>query len=281
MNDSILAEPKDYFKGIIQSQLPTPTDILLFMRTTKETLQQEALLSRSHHRFVLIFNLKTNGHIHVDNRVLSFSPDQALLVLPYQFHHYSQLASSRLNWLFCTFEFKTEAFLEPLRNRVLDAQKNTRDALLEDWKRCMHPSSQSKLQEEQLQATLIRLLLMLKKEEQSSNITLPPEPQQSLVRTINQCMSEWRRRTVVVADLADKLNLSESRLRTLFKEAAGIPLGSHIQNYRFNRAMSLLRTSDLSIAEVAEEAGFGSPQSFSRIFKKTTGQTPRAYRLRE
>jgi len=91
-------------------------------------------------------------------------------------------------------------------------------------------------------------------------------------------MAEWRGRTVVVADVAEALELSESRLRVLFKEAAGIPLGSYIHNYRLNRAMALLRTSDLSIAGVAEEAGFGSPQAFNRVFKKETGQTPRAYR---
>jgi len=91
-------------------------------------------------------------------------------------------------------------------------------------------------------------------------------------------MAEWRGRTVIEADLAEALEFSESRLRVLFKEAAGIPLGSYTQNYRINRAMALLRTSDLSIADVAEEAGFGSPQAFSRIFKKATNQTPRAYR---
>lgn len=91
-------------------------------------------------------------------------------------------------------------------------------------------------------------------------------------------MAEWRGRTVVVADLADAMGYSESRLRVLFKETAGIPLGYYIQNYRINRAMNLLRSSDLSIADISEEAGFGSPQAFSRVFKKETGRTPRSYR---
>jgi AraC family transcriptional regulator of arabinose operon len=81
-----------------------------------------------------------------------------------------------------------------------------------------------------------------------------------------------------VTDLATALNLSESRLRVLFKEVAGIPLGKYLQNYRINRAMALLRTTDLSIANTAEEAGFGSPQAFSRTFKKETGTSPRLYR---
>lgn len=275
MNYPELEEPKDYFKGIGQSQLPTPTDILLFTRTSKEKLQQEALQNRSHHRFVLVFNFKTTGHVHVDNRVLTFSPAQALLILPYQFHHFSQLASSRLHWLFCTFELKAETFLESLRNRVLDIGEDSRDALdavLAAWQR-------EEQQHEQLQIALVRLLLALKHDGKTTDATLPPEPRDSLPRTINRLMSEWRGRTVVVGDLAKALNLSESRLRALFKAAAGIPLGGYIQNYRLNRAMALLRTTDLPIADVAEEAGFGSPQTFSRIFKKETGQTPRKYRL--
>jgi AraC family transcriptional regulator len=274
MNYPVMEEPKDYFKGIGQAQLPTPTDILLFMRTSKEKLQQEALQNRSHHRFVLAFNLETTGHVHVDNRVMTFSPGQALLILPYQFHHFSQLASPRLHWLFCTFELKAETFLEPLRNRVLDSGKRTRqalDALLEEWRR-------DDLYEEQLQAALIRLLLILKQEDRAADTTLPAELHDSLPRTINRLMSERRGRPVIVADLAKEMNLSESRLRTLFKESAGIPLGSYIQNYRLNRAMALLRTTNLPICEIAEEAGFGSPQAFSRTFKRELGHSPRSYR---
>jgi len=262
-------------------KLPTPDNILLFLRLSKRKLQQEALQNRSHHRFVLIFNLETSGCVHLDNLALPFSPGQALLIHPYQFHHFSQLASPHLQWLVCTFELESGSFLEPLRNRALHIGDHTvraQHALLAEWHRCSDPNWRGEIQNAQLQSVLIYLLLSLKQDRQSSAVDLPPEPIDSLLRTINRLLAEWRGRTVMVADLAKALHLSESRLRARFKEAAGIPLGSYIQNYRLNRAMALLRTTDLSIAEVAEEAGFGSPQAFSRIFKKATALTPRSYR---
>ena len=273
-----LEEPQDYFKGIGTRKIPTPTDLLLFLRTSKEKLQQEALQNRSHHRFVLILNLETKGHVHLNHRSLPFSPGQTLLVMPYQFHHFGQLESSHLKWLFCTFELEPQTFLEPLRNRTIHLAKDAQCAL-EDLLRQWHQPP-GELQANQLQTALLRLLLSLSQERRRAGNDLPPEPKETLIRTVNRLMAERRGKTMLVADLAGALELSESRLRVLFKESAGIPIGGYIQNYRINRAMALLRTSDLSIAEVAEEAGFGSPQAFSRIFKKTTGQTPRAYRLR-
>lgn len=278
MNDALLQiqSPSDYFTGIGTRQLPCPAHVLLFLRTTKNNLQQNAPQSHSHHRFVLIFNLQTAGHVHVDNLTLPFNPGQALLILPYQFHHFSQLTSTRLKWLFCTFELEPRTFLEPLRNRVIKTGALTQSALtalLEEWHQ---PASE--LQAGKVQAVLLHLLLSLKQDRQQTGRDLPPEPEDNLLRTVNRCLAEWRGRTVVVTDLATALKLSESRLRVLFKEAAGIPLGKYIQNYRINRAMALLHTTELSIADIAEEAGFGSPQAFSRTFKKETGKSPQGYR---
>lgn len=269
-------EPADYFSGIGNSSLPAPKNILLFVRRSKNALQQEAVQNRSHHRFVLIFNLDTEGHVHINHLDFPFSPGQALLILPFQFHHYSHLASAKLEWLFCTFELQSPAFLEPLRNRVINTNDKTRQALeklLTEWH-----APRTDLQTQQLQTCLLHLLLSLKQNHQQTAFDLPPEPEDNLLRTVNRLLAEWHGRTVVVADLAEATGFSESRLRVLFKEAAGIPLGGYIQNYKLNRAMALLHTTDLSIANVAEEAGFGSPQAFSRIFKKETGGTPRDYR---
>lgn len=116
-----LEEPLDYFKGRGHSVLPIPINILLYRRTTKIKLQQAALQNRSHHRYVLIFNFLTGGHVHLNNRVLPLQPGQSLLILPYQFHHFSQLESPQLKWLFCTFELPTTTLFEPLRNIVIDA----------------------------------------------------------------------------------------------------------------------------------------------------------------
>ena len=268
-----LKEPDDYFIGIGQEKLPTPTNVLLFFRPTRKKLQQEALQNRSHHRFVLAFNLKTSGHVNLDHLSLPFHPGQALLIHPYQFHHFSQLESPKLQWLFCTFELEPGAFLEPLRDRTVDMRDKTQQLitqLLQEW--------HQKHQPEALQTILLHLLLSLELDCRKTRSDLPNEPEDSLLRSINHLMAEWRGQPVTVAKLADVLDISESYLRVVFKEHAGIPLGSYIKNYRLNRAMSLLRTTARSISDIAEEAGFGSPQAFSRIFKKAMGQTPRNYR---
>ncbi len=280
-NTAYLDEPEDYFKGAGHAALPIPKSILLFARLTRETLQQKALQNRSHHRFVLIFNTATSGNVHVDNFVLPLEPGQALLVHPYQFHHFTDLSSTTLRWLFCTFELDPADFLNPLRNRVLDPRNGPREGLnvlLREWSRCRRTDGSNELQEAQLQAALLYLLTSLREDLHAQAPDLPPEPEESLLRTINRLMSEAHGAPVVVPDLASRMGISASWLRAEFKRATGVPLGSYIRNYRLNRAMALLRTTDLQVAEIADEAGFGSPQAFSRIFKQKTGIPPRAYR---
>jgi len=279
-----LKEPEDYFQGIGNEKLPTPMNILLFFRPSREKLQQEAPQNRSHHRFVLIFNLKTPGCVHVNHLSLRLHPRQALLLHPYQFHHFSHLASNQLMWLICTFELPNDSLLEPLRNQVVDVSRRSeeaRNSLLHEWIRCSEPERPTDLQAAQLQAVLTRLLLCLRQDHQAA-AGIPPseEPVGSLIQRVNRQLLEWHEGSMTVGDLAVATGQSESRLRILFKETAGIPLGGYIQNYRINRAMELLKTSRISIADVAEAAGFGSPQAFCRTFKKQTGKTPRTYRQR-
>lgn len=272
-----LAEPEDYFSGLGKENLPTPISILLFTRKTKQTLQQEKIQNRSHHRFVLIFNVRTAGHVHVDNLELSFKPGQVIAILPYQFHHFAQLTSSDLLWLFCTFELKSPDFIESLRNRVVDIGEESnvvRDRLLKAWK-----APSCKQHPEQLQSIALQLLISLKKDQLQTEISSCTDiSTENLVGDINRLMHAWRGRPVAISDMVNALNYSESRLRVLFKEAAGIPLGRYIKNYRLNRAIALLRTTTFPISFVAEEAGFGSAQAFSRIFKENTGKTPSDYR---
>ena len=279
-----IAEPEDYFTGVGREPLPTPLEVLLFVRTHRRTLQQEALQNPSHHRCVLVFNLETAGNVHIDNHVFRFRPGQAVVVLPYQFHHFSHLASENLLWLFCTFVMREESFLGPLRDMVISgdaAVARARDELVEAWGRIQDESAGGLTRDQELQAGLTRLLLALKRMGPHSMGTGGIRSGGVLLQRVNRQLSAWRGRVVTVADLAAEFGQSESQLRSVFRAAAGVPLGQYIHNYRINRAMYLLRRGDQPIAEVAADAGFGSPQSFSRAFKKTTGMSPRTYRERE
>jgi AraC family transcriptional regulator len=50
---------------------------------------------------------------------------------------------------------------------------------------------------------------------------------------------------------------------------------------RIERAAHLLRTTRLPVQQVAEESGIPDPFQFSRFFKRHTGHSPRAYRIRQ
>ncbi|MGB2402248.1 MAG: AraC family transcriptional regulator [Akkermansiaceae bacterium] len=280
MRESLLKleDPDNYYAGSGKTTLGSPMRILCFLRKNKHVLQKHALQNRSHHRFVLLYNLGTEGQVHLDDAVSPIKPGQVILIHPYQFHHFSGLQSHDLCWLFCTFELEEQSILEPLKNRVIDTNKEL-DILLEQMLEIWHHKP-SELQALRLQASLLSLILTLKQICQQSEPDHAKETEESLLNTVNQLMAKWRGRPVSIEEIAAATKYSTSRLRVVFKQAAGIPLGSYIKNYRMNHAMALLRTTSKSITEIASQAGFASPQAFSRSFRKETGKTPRSYRKR-
>lgn len=276
-----LPDPSDYFKGLGVTQYALPCNILIFSRRDKKTLQQQALLTRSHQRCVLIFNSKTAATVHLNHLSLRFSPGQCLFIHPFQFHHYSHLEDERMLWTFCTFTAKETIWLEPLRNRICDTSRHVSSlhkTLLRQWLQCNRVNGQNDYDFELLQVILLHLLVQILQDH-----PVIPDMQQrnhpgGLLNKINRILSREHAHPLGIAEIATELGLSQSTLRLRFRRAAGIPLGRHIQNYRINRAMDLLQGTDLPIGQVASEAGFGSPAAFSRTFREKTGMNPLAFR---
>lgn len=83
---------------------------------------------------------------------------------------------------------------------------------------------------------------------------------------------------LTIQQIADKLGISYSSLRKLFKEFTGVSPALYQQDLRLQRAKELLTTTDMSIKELAYQLRFESPDYFSTKFKNKTGQTPSEYR---
>ena len=52
----------------------------------------------------------------------------------------------------------------------------------------------------------------------------------------------------------------------------------HIHNKLIEKAKEQLSTTNLSVSEIAYALGFEHPQSFSKLFKTKTAQSPLAFR---
>lgn len=78
--------------------------------------------------------------------------------------------------------------------------------------------------------------------------------------------------------LASQLNLSPKYLSDCLKQLTGQTTQQLIHEKLIEYAKDQLSTTELSISEIAYQLGFEYPQSFSKLFKSKTNQTPRNYR---
>jgi AraC family transcriptional regulator len=87
--------------------------------------------------------------------------------------------------------------------------------------------------------------------------------------------------SLTLAQMAAVAGLSQYHFARQFKRATGMPPHEYVIARRVQRAKLLLQGgSDLSLAEVAAQAGFSDQSQFSRHFKHLLGVTPGQYRKR-
>ncbi len=78
--------------------------------------------------------------------------------------------------------------------------------------------------------------------------------------------------------LANKVALSRAAFANRFKQLVGQTMYDYLTQVRITLAKELLKTTKLSLFEVANRVGYDSDLAFTRVFKKYTGMTPTVYR---
>ncbi len=89
----------------------------------------------------------------------------------------------------------------------------------------------------------------------------------------NNYAKEWS-----LDELTAIAHMSRSNLMRVFRKATGQTPIEYLIRLRIQRAMELLRNSDLSITEIALEIGFNDSNYFTRQFRRVLGESPRSFR---
>ncbi|MDF2926644.1 MAG: transcriptional regulator, AraC family [Paenibacillaceae bacterium] len=268
----------------------------------KRKLQWKTPVHR--HDFVeLTLVVSGKGEEHINGASHQMLPGTMVLLLPYQVHEIIAEPNSPLDLFICNFAMD-------VLTELCDKEIGLRDLLLgngTDDRRAfvqlenpafgeMQPCFNSMLEEYEspkpfkpvmLKAHLQRALTQYAR----SKRTASPEP--SGMRTANSkspgntrsiwpvvnYIHEHYLEPVTLRSLSQQFSLHPSSLSEMFVRQYGIHFTDFLHELRVRHACSLLLATDLSIAGIAEESGFGSYSSLVRVFHKTKGLSPREYQL--
>lgn len=107
--------------------------------------------------------------------------------------------------------------------------------------------------------------------------TSHPHPDETIIQ-IQLWIHDNYSRNINIAELAQRFGMSTRTLNRRFKDATAITPLAYLREIRIKTARELLKTSNLSIVEVAEKSGYQDSAYFTERFKQQLGTTPSAYR---
>ncbi len=128
----------------------------------------------------------------------------------------------------------------------------------------------------------IWLSKQLEKEERR-NISIMKEYQSKttddvLVKQMLDFINVNYQRKIVIQDLVDHLNYSETFLNKRFKDAVGTTFIEYLNRYRIQKSLELINEGKISIQEVAYQCGICDYKYFNVVFRKYMGCSPKEYK---
>lgn len=85
-------------------------------------------------------------------------------------------------------------------------------------------------------------------------------------------------RDISLNDIAQSASISKSEASRCFQSYLATSPVNYLVNYRIQKAMQLLRTTEMTVEAISLECCFGSSAYFCKLFRSRTGMTPKQYR---
>ncbi|MBB6215254.1 AraC family transcriptional regulator [Anaerosolibacter carboniphilus] len=101
---------------------------------------------------------------------------------------------------------------------------------------------------------------------------------QDRIRDSIEYIEERLKEKIKLEKLAEKVYLSEFHYHRLFRNMVGEPVMEYIRKRRLSEAAKELKDTKRKVADIALDYQFGSPEAFTRAFKRMYGISPREFR---
>jgi AraC-like DNA-binding protein len=118
-------------------------------------------------------------------------------------------------------------------------------------------------------------LVVMKVEEGCEGVGLTP----ASVRRVTELVYEKIEDELSLDEMAQSVELSRAHFARMFRKSTGESPHQFVVRQRIERAMTMLRSDDARVLDVAVACGFKTQQHFARVFRHVCGVSPTDYRL--
>lgn len=225
---------------------------------------------------VFLWSIRGQGNVGIDDQFEILPPNHIAVLLPGLMQRLR--ATSVEQWEYCWWTMDGPSaeslttgfgFTEP---GIQKAGPPPLDLVFRLDQQIRRPGLPGEIQ---ASATAYQLLATAARECRPGNSHLEDPLQVRVEQLIDE---HWADAGYNIDSIATATGVHRSTLSRRFHAATGMTLVSHLTSVRLQNAMNLLKTTSLSICEIAFACGFRDANYFIRVFKKQTGKTPGEFR---
>jgi len=219
-------------------------------------------------KYYAVRTLAGRGELRLlDGRAFDLSSGTLAIFAANTVVHYATVDTG---WEFYWFEFH-RASLTDACDRVIEIRPSGQER--RDLERCFACLGSGRMQETALAEALFNTLLA------DWQLTATGTPQSPLSpEQITFLLEKGRREGLGMAQLAHEAGMCERSFRNAVHQATGLSPKAYLLKGEMTAAMELLRTTAMTVAEVADCLHYSNPFYFSRVFKQYYGLSPQQVR---
>lgn len=232
--------------------------------------------------FLIHYVLEGEGSFYVDGKTYKLNKNQGFLICPNVVTYYE---ADKLNpWTYIWVGFygiKAETYLKSANitrtNPIFSC--STESSIEQYFMQMLKCNKLSKSNEVRLQGLLYLFLSELM--ETTAEMPLKEKNLKELyIKKSIEYIEKNYSRNITINDMSKFIGLNRSYLSSLFKSNLNVSPQQFLIDYRIKKAEELLFNPELSISSIAHSVGYDDPLTFSKVFKKIKGYSPKEYRTK-
>ena len=261
-----------------------PEALQFYYRTSSTETNRK--MNFLHNKNIMLFCLSGNCQIEVEGKTYQLHSGEVLLIPSQNRHTISRsiphLGDEGFNILYASFLIThSQTRMEPIVKQVFPLKTPEIKILLESvtcFLNCFDGDPLGATSAVYAYSIFLMRLLNRFTEQGKEQRTTYLNKNTLLLKKIQTYMQAHLNRHLPIADIARELGVSQSLLRLIFRKEMKMSLGHYILTRRMHKINALLRSTDMSLSEIAAETGYNSEASMIRAYKRESGMTPRKAR---